>query len=341
MRRRNALLFVFLLFASALFAVYPGEYPLYLRLLGFTKEEIRNLRDGGTVSHSIQDAGRGEYGITAAHVINVPPYFLKDYYSAIENYVTLRNFRDVGKFSPNPRAQDLLSLRFSDEELRSFAQCRQLTCDLHLSSEEMARIPANVDFKSENQRQQISELIRSILLARLVHYQKDGPGEDVRSQAGRFPELAPYFVRAQEYLLNYPATRTSESSDFYYWLRESPGRHPTITLHHVFIQPVDEDFVLLDTTFYSTRYFRAGMVVIHYVKYADRGSPATLVVYEERATTDLTAMPFQSFVRNFYSLSLHRQLVSRLKREAKSVENRYRAPAYATFPYRLFTGDQR
>ena len=71
---------VLILFAaSSLFAAYPDEYPAYLRMLGFSKKEIRDLRDGRIVIHTHKQVRPGERGISAARVFDVPGYFIRDY----------------------------------------------------------------------------------------------------------------------------------------------------------------------------------------------------------------------------------------------------------------------
>src|SRR5438874_954529 len=63
------------------FAAYPFEYPIYLGLLGFSKGEISELKNGGMITHSIINKSPGEYGIVAARVFNVPVYYFKEYYN--------------------------------------------------------------------------------------------------------------------------------------------------------------------------------------------------------------------------------------------------------------------
>ncbi len=328
--------------ASALYAAYPDEYPIFLRLLGFSKNDIRHLNDGGLIKRPIHNALPGESGIIAAQVSNIPSYYFRDYFRYVENFSSLKRFGDTGQFSDPPTLQDLKPLLFSETELQDFLICRTGTCELRLTPEEIQTIPAEADLETDSGRETVSNSYRELLLKRIAEYRHGGTdphsAELLRAQVLRFAELPSYFPDAQEYLLQYPKQKLSRIDDLFYWTRESVGKKPVLSIHHVFSQRVGDDFILLNYDLYSNYYFDSSIGVIHLLNYADRNRPATLILYEQRTLARATT---KGAGRNKIGRSLEDRWTSRLKTVSKTLETRYRSREYLGFPYRLLPRDQR
>lgn len=328
--------------ASTLYAAYPDEYPIFLRLLGFSKDDIRHLRDGGLIKRSIHNAIPGESGIVAAQVSNIPSYYFLDYFRTIENFSSLTRFGDTAQFSNPPDLQDLKPLQFSKTELQDFLICRTGPCELGFTPEEIQTIPAEVDLATDSGIEIASNSYRRLLLQRVLEYREHGTAPQaaglLKSQLTRFVEIHAYFPDAQEYLLQYPNQKKSSKDDLFYWSRESLGRRPVLSLHHVFSQRVGEDYILLNYVVYSNYFFDSAIGVIHLLNYADRNRPATLIVYELRT---LVRAATKGPGRSVFGRSLEDHWTSRLKIVSKTLETRYRSREYLSFPYQLLPRDQR
>jgi len=342
MKKWICLLLIAIAATSALYAAYPDEYPIFLRLLGFSKDDIRHLSDGGLIKRSIRNALPGESGIVAAQVSNIPSYYFRDYFRYVENFSSLTRFGDTGQFSNPPDLQDLKPLVFSKTELQDFLTCRTGPCQLGLRPEEIQTIPAEADLESDAGREIASNSYRELLLKRVLEYRDRGADPQaaqlLKMQLSRFAELPAYFPVAQEYLLRYPKEIKPMVDNLFYWSRESIGKKPVLTLHHVFSQRVGEDFILLNYVVYSNYYFDSAIDVIHLLNYADRNRPATLIVFEQRTLARATA---GGPGRNSIGRSLEDRWTSRLKTVSKTLETRYRSREYLGFPYRLLPRDQR
>src|SRR5437763_1615866 len=127
---RRAVIVLLAALASLAFTSYPEEYPLYLRAMGFKKEEIRRLQEGGVISHALKQTAPGEFGLVAANVINVPPYYFRDYYLTIESFRTIRRFQNVGTFNANPGLNDLRPLELTSAEISELQKCTPQACEL-------------------------------------------------------------------------------------------------------------------------------------------------------------------------------------------------------------------
>ena len=318
---RKLCLLIWIACASSLFGAYPDEYPGYLRLLGLSKTEIRDLQEGRFIARSLKDRRPGEFGITAAKVFDVPGYFIRDYYSYIENFRNFRSFQAVGKFKSIPDLQDLLPLKFDTEELQQLAACRS-NCALNLTDNEIASIGQNPN---------LEDLYRKILLERLRHYTQGGnPAE---SYLAEFPHLSAYFPNVVEYLAVYPAARDRRIPDFFYWTKERIGKKNVVQIRHVFSQKVQEDFILVDHLVYSNHSVLASAFVLHLINYADGGMPRTLAVYHGRNYVDS---------ETGRAAGVDKRIFSAFRHAGEELEKRYQnRRVYSGFPYGLVSTDQR
>lgn len=356
MKRTLFTLLVVTICAPLVFASYPDEYPIYLRFFGFSKSEIRDLQDGGFITHMIRNRMPGEYGTIAAQVHGVPVYYFRDYYSYIENYKSLLNFQQVGKFKERAGLQDLRGLQFDDSDLHDFLACRQKNCGLKLSSREMSRIPQDVDITNDSGKERVSNVYRQILLDRLMAYQKEGmegladyeddavpyrPSELLKSHLLKFEHIGAYFPIVERYLKDYPRYKNKRIDEFFYWSKEYLGNKPVIAIRHVFSQKVGEDYIIVNKLVYSNHYFLSSIALIHLINYADREVPRTLLVFEQRTLTDLKGDPFDAIGRNILRNNLEKRVALGFKMVGKTMEERYFHRSYAGFPYGLLPRDQR
>ena len=309
-----------LLVASTLFAAYPDEYPAYLRLLGFSKGDIRDLQYGRFIMRTMKDRRPGESGVTAAKVFNVPGYFIRDYFSYIENFQNLNNFQAVGKFKPEPDLQDLGPLTFDAIDLQDLVACKQ-NCALNLTDKEIAGIQ-----KDSNP----DELYRTILLNRVQNYMQRGNPSN--SYLDAFPHLTAYFPRVVEYAATYPAKKDRRVPDYFYWVKEKIGKKNVIQVRHVFSQRIGDDFVIVNHLIYSNHSLMASASVFHLINYVDSGFPRTLLVYHGRTQVD---------VEGGRPARIDKKMFAAFQKAGKKIEERYSTQFYPGFPYALPATDQR
>lgn len=340
--------------AQSLFAAYPHEYPIYLGLLGFKKDEIQRLRGGGMATHSILNKAPGEFGISAARVFNVPVYYFRDYYRYIENYRSLFQFESVGKFHSPAVIQDLKPLQLTKGELDDFLSCKVKDCEMKLSAEEIAMIPQQPDMKTDAGREDVADAYRKILMGRLSAYQaqglaglgkyEDGPNEyNLKEIADahllKFDHMEGYFPGVTRYLNEYPAYKDKRIDEFFYWSREHLGNKPVIAIRHVITRRIGEDYLVVSRLVYSSHYYLSSMAVMHLINYADAITPWTLFVFEQRTLTDLHGM--EGFGRNILRTNLEKTVTAEFKAVGKEMEARYKSRAYANFPFGILPRDQR
>lgn len=339
-----------------LYAAYPNEFPIYLGELGFIKSDITQIQNGNLISNSLYDRLPGEYGIVAALVQNAPNYFFRDYYQYIESFKDLTAFVPVGKFSNPPVLQDLMALQLTGSELQELVSCQVGKCGMKLSSTEIGAIPRDVDLQTDEGRTIIANAYRKILLNRLLTYQKGGtaalpsyddgpepqnPMEILQQHIYKFPYLSGYFPLVEKVILEYPRYREKGMKEFFYWSKEKLGNKPVAGIHHVFIQSVGEDYVIVNKLVYSDHYFLSSIGILHLINYANKTIPRTLLVYDLRTLTDLAGDPGKALGRNILRANLEKAIATEFQAINKAVEQRYISPWYQNFPFGLLPRDQR
>ena len=313
--------FLILLIASTgVFAAYPDEYPKYLRMLGFTKDDIRNLREEGFIGERLRDVRPGEDGVSAATVLDIPGYFVRDYYSYIENFRNLLDFQEVGKFKLEPDLRDLAPLSFSPVELQTLAGCAT-NCNLNLTEQEIAGIQNNTD---------LEHYYRNLFLDRLLQFKREGSANQTYLQD--FPHLKAYFPNVIQYSENYPSTRDRRIPEFFYWIKQKHRNASVIQLRHVFTHRLNKDFVIVDELVYSNQIVIASAFTIHLIDYADGGHPRTLMVFHGRTYADPELSRPAGLDQRFFNTF---QIIG------QELENRYLNREYPAFPYGMVATDQR
>jgi hypothetical protein len=354
MKRKCGIAFMFvLMISSLLFAAYTDEYPIYLRMLGFSKDEVNYLQNGRMVTHSIENRAPGEFGIIAAQVYNIPVYFFRDFFRYAENYASILNFEQIGKFKQKPDLQDLRSLRFTETELKEFLKCRSGSCDLSLTAEEKQRIPENPDLTTYEGIESVSDVYRLMLMHRLLAYKEKGiksfsgnggdtsvmSAEVVEAHLYRFPHIQAYFPLVQKYIMEYPKTSDPHPDEFFYWTKEQLGSKPIINLRRVFSQRVGEDYVQVSMLIYSSHSYLSSFGITHLINYTDTQVPRTLVVMEQRTLTNLHGNVIKALGRNVLRSNLEKRVVAWVGSVGKTMESRYLENSQ--FPYGLVARDQR
>src|SRR5262249_36577204 len=144
--------------------------------------------------------------------------------------------------------------------------CKPGACEVNLSADEITNV------NSAPSREVLADRYRQVLLQRLLAYKKTGLHDAVsEAEVKRFPELSEYFQPAQDFVLRYPAVTDRQTSEVFYWIKESHGKQPAVALHHLMIRQVNDDILLMDREIYnSIPGFIASMAVFHLIAYADR-----------------------------------------------------------------------
>ena len=92
--------------------------------------------------------------------------------------------------------------------------------------------------------------------------------EDLLNRSTKVWDLARPFVN---YLSSYPSAKPAGMENRFYWTRETGGRNPVLTLHHVALQEFPDGRLLVaDKQFYASRQIDAALMIALGIPTADK-----------------------------------------------------------------------
>jgi hypothetical protein len=202
----------------------------------------------------------------------------------VEQFKTLEGFRtsqfvkQILKFSAEPAVSDLDLLVLETEDIEAFRQCRVAACDVQLSADDIRRFNTQVDWRAPDATAQATALYKTILFAHLTAYRAEGvtrlvhynDHEVPRSLAvettallAARPSLLDQTAAFQNHLRDYPASRSGNVQDFFYWSKEVFGFKPVIGLNHVSIHTDGSGGALIATTQIYASHYMDGSVAVN------------------------------------------------------------------------------
>jgi hypothetical protein len=115
-------------------------------------------------------------------------------------------------------------------------------------------------------REKLHEYVTAYQQGRLTANQAEF--EDLLNRSTKVWDLARPFV---SYLSSYPAAKPDGTENRFYWTRDTAGRNPVLTLHHVTLQEFADGRVLVaDKQFYASRQIDAALMIALGIPAADK-----------------------------------------------------------------------
>jgi hypothetical protein len=264
-----------------------------LTKLGFTAAEIAQAKSGQGVAKLLASDGPTDIGVYG--VIKIPAqidrlaYWLKD-------VPAFRQAAQLGlarRLSPAPVITDFADLSLDAKDLAAIRACRPGRCDLRLGDAAMQRFQTDVNWNASDGSARANQVMRELLLQLAQAYLKGGDAQlgvahdekTPRAAADEFHqvlwksktlyEIAPPLAA---YLDGFPQASLPKSEQFLYWVKNTPGSDPVISLHQMveYTAPTGEVF-LADKQLFASRYTDAMLTIISLAPTADKSGFYALV----------------------------------------------------------------
>lgn len=267
----------------------------------FSDEDWHTLDDGEVVVKILPANGQELAAMAAASIEAGPDALVR----SINNIVELKRSRlvpQLGRFSPQPRIEDLNALTIDDADVADIRHCEPGHCGLQLEPDEISRLQqavAAVDQGADagsnrTAKDQATQEFRRILLARTQDYLRHGD-ERTAAQFSTLLQHSPY-LRARvpqlvEYLERYPAARVPGAQSFMCWSKGMYAWKPMITLTHFTIlrgDGVDGSPEVLVTArdIFSTRYISGSLALTMLFRAQESAGSRHYLVYINRTWVD-------------------------------------------------------
>jgi hypothetical protein len=203
----------------------------------------------------------------------------------VSQFKTLEGFRtsqfvlQIGKFSQEPRSNDLDALTLAADDVDALRKCRVAACDVQLGAGDIRRFSTEVNWQSPAATRDATALYKEILFAhlaeyraggltRLVHYHdRDTPVRlttETSALLDARPSLLDHTPAFRDYIRRYPTVALANTEEFFYWSKEAFGFKPVISLNHfsIYTDGGTGDVMIATTQIYASHYID-GAVAIH------------------------------------------------------------------------------
>ena len=245
---------------------------------------------------------------------------------------------EIGNFSNPPSLEDLQGLTIEDRDIEDLRQCVVGDCRLKLSAIMIARLQKEVDWASSNYRDQVTQLLKQMLLDYLRDYQARGDAAliqyDDKDRAIRLADEQRQLLSVSTYdsLVNFAEApketskpELTEIQTAFVWSKIKFGLKPVIAINHIKIyrraQKLGAQILIVSKQIYANHYFDSSLALTAFLNIPGP-NPGSYLFYENRSRVDGLAGPFGRIKRGIVEDAAMAGLKSVLSQSQARLNNR-------------------
>lgn len=268
-----------LLFPSVTEADTPDEpYKFYREVAELNEGQIAAIRSGKAVAKVIESPTPDEvYVFGSVYVEATPESYLK-LASDIDALRKLPSYLAIQTFSDSPQLSDLEGLTLDEQDIKELKNCKTGHCQLQLPTEAIEEFQQSIDWSAPDVADRVNRLAQRLALQALTEYMKGGNtalgayrdkkhpaevAETFASMIGRFEALPVYLPELNEYLLEYPKTKSDNVQASFYWEKVNFGLKPTFRIVQkiVYRGEIGKEpaYAVAEKQIYASHYFQTAL----------------------------------------------------------------------------------
>jgi hypothetical protein len=234
-----------------------------------TAAERKTLLSGGPLTKLLPSDQSKEVFVFGAIWIDASPAEYVRRVKNIEDFEKGGGFRITKKISDPPRLEDFGQLELPEDDVKDLRQCKPGDCEVKLSARGLQALRTQVRWRTPSEKSDADAAFRRLAFEYVNGYREGGnarlavyrDGDDPVFVANEFRsmiERAPSLTRMPDllkYLLEYPSSSLTASTDFLYWQDVQFGLKPTIRISHLVIQERPGQTVIASKMLYASHYF--------------------------------------------------------------------------------------
>lgn len=260
--------------------------------LGLNQDQIAAIQHGQPFAKNAEPRSPAEIFVIGVIYINAA---LESYIKFVSDFNNLRHlpfpkFLAIKKFSDPPQLSDLEGFGLDSDDIKALRDCRPGKCEIQLpASTAMDELRRSVNWSAPNVDEQVNALLRKLVLARLVDYQKEGTralaevyndkGQKVKV-ADQFKYMLSYYQvlprdlpAFNKYIVDYPNAKLPNVENTFRWERADFGLKPTLFIIHALTlrgeKPDEAAYVIVDKQLYSSHYFETSVDLTFLIRDSD------------------------------------------------------------------------
>lgn len=234
-----------------------------------TAGERQALLAGGPVTKLLPSDQTKEVAVFGAIWIDTPAADYVDRVVDIENFEKGGGFRRTRKISDPPALGDFAEIELSAKDVKDLRRCRPGDCEIKLSASGLEAFRTQVRWGTAGEKTDAEAVFRRLMFDYVKGYREGGNArlavyrdradpvtvaDELRSMVERAPLLA-RMPNLRDYLLEYPSSPLTGSTDFLYWQEAQFGLKPIIRVSHLVIDDRPDQTVIASKMLYASHYF--------------------------------------------------------------------------------------
>lgn len=308
-----------------------GLYRFLQNEMGFSDEEVEEVRKGSVVTKLLETNVKHEVAIFTISRINVPKeFYLKHFEEDGMSLETAKAYK-MGKFSNPPKLDDVRDFTLPREDIEELTKCEIGNCKVKMGARGIKAFhkldKTAPDFLEKANRLAQGAVVRYVqrYLKRgnkaLAEYQDKGNptriADEFHELLSESPYVFSYVPELHNYLENFPKSQLKDARSVIYWMKEDleGADYPILSINHmVFYQRgANRATIIASKQLYATHYFEAAFRLTGVVNDRERERSGFYLIHIERSRIDfLRSIPgfFKGrFLDEAYKL-IHKKMIS-------------------------------
>lgn len=248
------------------------------RTVQLDASQMAALEAGEVVTKQLPADEKADVAVFGAVRIAASPERYLERFRDIAAFRRSRTVTEVGKFGETPALSDVKGLTLDDEDFVAAKKCRPGKCDIKLARSAIERMHAGINWSAPDARARAAEVLRQVMVDFVVTYRRGGAKElatyldkehpvDASKEFGVLLDSARYLINYvpefHRYISTYPAGKLEGVEDFFYWVKESGGPKPTVSVFHVSVWRDPRGPILISSKqIYASHFVRVGLDLV-------------------------------------------------------------------------------
>jgi len=253
-------------------------YRFFREYVGLSEDQIGAIRSGKPVAKVIESRTPDEIFVFGSVYVEATPESYLKLASDIDTVRKLPGYLAIQSFSDPPELSDLEDFTLEKQDIEELKNCKEGHCQVQLPTEAMGDFKQSIDWSAPDAPDKVNHLARQMALQALLNYRNGGNtalgvyrdknhpaavAETFAALLTRLSALPEYLPELNEYLLEYPKTKSANVQAGFYWEKVNFGLKPTFRIVQRAVyrgaSPTDPVYALAEKQIYASHYFETAL----------------------------------------------------------------------------------
>jgi hypothetical protein len=264
----------------------PDEpYKFFREFAGLSEEQIAAIRSGKAVAKVTESRTPDEVFVFGAVYVEATPESYLKLASDIDALRKLPSYLAIQSFSDPPQLSDLEGFNLEQQDIKELKNCKPGHCEVQLPTEAMEDFQHSIDWSAPDVADRVNRLAQRMALQALLNYMQGGDtalgayrdkkhpaavAETFASLIEQAKALPVYLPELNEYLREYPKTKSDNVQTFFYWEKVNFGLKPTFRIVQRIVYRGAPVYAVAEKQLYASHYFQTALDLTVCVKDAQR-----------------------------------------------------------------------